>query len=83
MIRETFLPRLFFGKTKTFSPVLGVLSIMPVKKSVLGLLNPVTSAQKKYLISQWGSTELVWAVAGGGCSNANNLRTLSEERCDR
>ena len=25
-IQETFLPRLFFGKTKTLSPILGALS---------------------------------------------------------
>ena len=43
MIRETFLPRLFFGKTKTPSPVVGALSTMPVNKSGLRLLNPVTS----------------------------------------
>ena len=36
IIRETFLPRLFFGKTKTLSPVIGALSMMPVNKSRLG-----------------------------------------------
>ena len=57
---------------------------MPVKKSGLGLLNPVTSAQDKYLISQRGSAELVRAVTGGGAfSNADHRRTISEERCDR
>ena len=30
MIRRTFLPRLFFGKTKNLSPVVGALSWMPV-----------------------------------------------------
>ena len=43
MIRENFLPRLFLGKTKTLSPIVGVLSTMQFKKAVLGLLNPVTS----------------------------------------
>ena len=62
MIFETFLSRLFFGKTKTLSPVLGALSMVPVKKSVLGLLNPVTSAQEKYLRSMRGRAELVQAV---------------------
>ena len=47
MIQETFLPRLFFGDTKTLSPFVGDLSTMPVKKFGLGLLNPVTSDQEK------------------------------------
>ena len=56
---------------------------MPVKKYVMGLLNPVTSAKEKYLSSQRGSTEMVWTVTGGGAfSNADHLRTLSEERRD-
>ena len=55
IIQETFLPRLFFGKTKTLSPVVGYLSTIPVKKSRLGFLNPVASAQEKYLLSQQGS----------------------------
>ena len=41
IIRETFLPSLFFGKMKTLSPILGTLSTMPFKKAGLGLLNPV------------------------------------------
>ena len=47
MICKTFLPRIFFRKTKTLSPVVGALSTMPVKKSGLGLLNPLTSDQGK------------------------------------
>ena len=38
MIRDIFLPHLFFGKTKTLFPVAGALSTMPVRKSGLGLL---------------------------------------------
>ena len=54
--------------------------MMPVKKYGLGLLNLVTSSQEKYLSSQRGITELVQAVTGGGAfSNADHLRTLSEE----
>ena len=57
--------------------------MMPVNKSGLELLNPVTSAQEKYLISTRGSTELVRAVTGGGAfSNSDHLRTLSEEQRD-
>ena len=78
MIRETFLSRLFFGKTKSLSPVIETLSTMPVKKSGLGFLNPVTSAQENYLSYTQGSAELVRAGNGGGVfSNADNLQTLS------
>ena len=83
MIRENFLPRLFFGKTKTLSPIVGDLSKISFKKYRLGLLNPVTSSQENYLSSQRGSAELVRAVTGGGeFSNAEHLRTLCEERRD-
>ena len=47
MIRETFLPRLFFGNTKTFSLIVGALITMPFKKDRLGLLKLVTSSQEK------------------------------------
>ena len=53
---------------------------MIVKKSGLGILNPVASAQENYLSSIWWIMELVQAVTGGGVfSNADHLRTLSEE----
>ena len=58
---------------------------MPVRKYELGLLNPVTSYQEKYLSSTRRSAELVRAVMGGGWGelfNANHLRTLSEKRRD-
>ena len=42
IIQETFLPRLFFRKAKTLSPIIEALSTMLVKKSGLGLLNTVT-----------------------------------------
>ena len=35
------LPRLFLGKSKSLSPIVGTLSIMPVNKAVLGLLSYV------------------------------------------
>ena len=83
MIRQIFLSCIFFGKTKTISPIVGALSTVLFKKSELGLLNPVTSSQEKYLRSIQGSKELVWAVTGVGTfSNANHLRILSEERRD-
>ena len=82
IIRETFLPRLFLGKTKTLPPIIRDLSKMPVKISRLRLLNPVTSAQEKYLSSQWGNTELVWSmmVGGGAFSNADHQWKIGEER---
>ena len=83
MIHETFMSRLFFGKTKTPSPVVGALSTMSVNKAGLGILNPVTSDQENYLSFTQGSAELTRAVTGGGeFSNADHLRTLSEERRD-
>ena len=56
---------------------------MPVKKAGPGLLNSVTPAQENYLSSMEGSAEVVRAVTGGGgFSNDDLLRTLSEERRD-
>ena len=56
---------------------------MPVKKSGLVLMNPVTSARENYPSSQRGSTELIHSVPGGiEFSNVNHLRTLREERRD-
>ena len=64
MIRENVLLRLFSGKTKTLSPIVGDQSTITVNKSGLGLLNAVTSSQDKYLSSQRGSAELVRAMTG-------------------
>ena len=55
----------FLRKDETLSPVVAVLSKMPVNKSGLGILNPVTSSQEKYLSSTRGSAELVRVVTGG------------------
>ena len=51
-----FLPRLFFGKSKSLSPIVGTIRKIPVKKSGLGLLIPVTSAIEKYLGFKCAST---------------------------
>ena len=84
IIQETFLPRLFFGKTKTLSPIVGDISKVLVNKDILRLLNPVTSAQEKDLISTQGSVELVRAMTREGAfSNSDHLRTLGEEISDR
>ena len=80
MIKETFLPRIFFGNMKTISPIVAALSTTPVKKFGLGLLNPVTSAEDKYPRSQWGSAELIRDVKGGGALfNVDHIRMLGEE----
>ena len=56
---------------------------MPIKMTILGLLNKLTLAKAKYLSSQQGSAELIRSVMGGGeFSNAEHLRTLGEERRD-
>ena len=45
---ETFLLRLFFGKSKILPPVIGALIALPVKKYGMGLQNPVTSEKEKH-----------------------------------
>ena len=81
MIQEKNSPRLFFIKSKYLSPMVGTLSTIPAKKSGLGLLNPVTPAKEKYLISQRESAELIQSMTGvGAFSNANHFLELREER---
>ena len=83
IIRENVFPHLFFGNTKTLSPIVGYLSMMPIKMDRLGLLNPERPAKEKYLSSQQGSVELIRVLMGGeALSNANHLWTLEEERRD-
>ena len=84
MLRETFLPHIFFRNKKYLSPIVGYLSKLTFNKYELGIPNPVTSAKEKYLSSQWGITEPIYAVAGGGVlSNAGHLLALGEEMHDR
>ena len=59
MPQETFMPRLFFGNSKTLSPIAGTLSKMPVKKYGLGLLNPVTSVNENFISLQCEITEFI------------------------
>ena len=59
---------------------MGALSMMLVKKSVLVLLNPVTSVNDKYLSLHRAGMELIRDVTGGGAfSNTNHLLVLREE----
>ena len=72
-------PILFFRKAKYLTPFIGSLSMMPVKKVGLGIQNPVTFVDEKYLSSQRASTEMIQAVMGeGGFSTANILLALRE-----
>ena len=41
----------FLQNSKNLSPIVGTISMIPVRKSGLGLLNPVTSVIEKYLSS--------------------------------
>ena len=59
---ETFLPRLFFGKSKSISPLMGTLSTIPAKKISLGLQEPSTPPNKKYLSLLCTSSNLIGAV---------------------
>ena len=49
MTWDIFLPRLFFGNTKSLPPIIGALSTIMVKKYGLVLMNPVTSSKEQYL----------------------------------
>ena len=60
VLRETFLPRIFFGKSKTLTPFIGALSTFPVKKYRLDLQNPMTAAKDKYKVCYVQSTR--WLV---------------------
>ena len=79
MLQETFLPRLFFGKSEYITPLIGTLSTMPVGKSGLGLLNPVTSANEKYSSLQCVSTDFIRSMTWEGkFSNDYCLLVISE-----
>ena len=66
MIRETFLPRLFYGKTKTLSPIVGILFTIPIKVAGLRFLNSVTLKKDKYISFHQESAELTRAIPRGG-----------------
>ena len=86
MICETFLPRLFFGKTKTLSPVVRALSKMPVKKNRPG--TPESSDFRSGEVLRIHARERRTGKGrdgrgGGELSNTDHLQTLSEDRRDR
>ena len=63
VVRETFLPRLFFDRSKTLPPVVGAPSMLPLKIRS-GPKNPMTSAAEKHTGSLYASCKLVGAVTG-------------------
>ena len=78
---KTFCLVFYSERKKFLSPIVGSLSTTLVKKAILELLNPVTSAKDKCLSSQQSSAKLIWAVTEGGkFSNADHLLVLREER---
>ena len=80
ILRETFLPRLFFGNTPPLPLAVGTLITMLVRKSGLGLQNTVASAHKKIESSQRVSVKLINAVTGEiDFSVTEHLRSVSEE----
>ena len=77
-------PQLFFVKSKSLTPIIGILSTMLVNKAGLGLQNTVTSENKKLLSSQRASMELILDVTGESkLSTADHLQVLREERCEK
>ena len=64
VLRETFLPCLFFEKLKTLPPAVGILIVLTVKKYGLVLQNLVTSAANKSMSLLCERYELVGVVTG-------------------
>ena len=83
LLWETFLPRLFFCKSKYIPPIVGTLSTIPVKRSGLDLPKPVISANERFLSSQRASMELILAVMGGNeFSTSDHLQAFKEENTE-
>ena len=59
ILQETFLPCLFFGESKSLTPLIGTLSTMPVKKDSLGFQNTVTSVNENFLRLRCARMDLV------------------------
>ena len=83
LLCKNFLPRILFRKSKSLTPFIESLSAPPIKKSILGLQNTVTSADKKYLSSRHASMEMIQSVTGEvKFSTTDRLLALKEERRD-
>ena len=83
LLQETFLNSLFFVNSKYLPPIVGTLSTMSFSKYVLGLQEPVISANDKYLSLLHARSELIGSVTGERLfSTSYHLLVLREERCD-
>ena len=81
--QESFLPRIFFGKSKTLPPVVGAISTFPLKKYGLGLQNPVTSSADKYTSFLCAIYKLIDIVmVERWFSTSDCLQEVKEERQD-
>ena len=58
LLQENVLPHIFFGKSKSLSPIVGNLSKILGKKDGLGLQHPVTSVNKLFPNLQRASMDL-------------------------
>ena len=83
VMREMFLPRLFFRKSKNLPPVVGTISMLPLKKDGMGLHKPVTPAVYKYINFIHAIYDLVGAVMGEReFSTADHIQAVKKERWD-
>ena len=64
VLREMFLPRIFFGKSKPPPPIVGSLSTFPTKKSGMGLQNHVMSEKDKCTSLICASDNMIGALKG-------------------
>ena len=76
-------PRIFFGKPKYLPPIVGTLSTTTVKKSGLGIQEPLTSANNKYLSLIHARSKLIGSVTGERLFSIDyQILALREEMCD-
>ena len=66
ILQETFMQQLFFRGSKYLTPIIGALSTISDKKASLGLQNPMSSLDKKYLSLWCTRTEMIQVGMGEG-----------------
>ena len=64
LIRGTFFTHFFFEESKYLLPIVGTLSTISVKKCGIGLQEPVTPDNKKYLSLICVGSKLTGSVMG-------------------
>ena len=62
LLQENVLPSIFFGKSKYFPSIVVTLSTIAFNKYSLGLQDPVTSDNNKYLSFLHTSSKLIGAT---------------------